>query len=565
MRRRGVSDAILRAVILKMGVMLDSDLRKTHVVLFLLGMVLLLAIVPVRYASAEGKEILLINGEGKEILLINGYEREDKTYAVPQRDLAIMMKKLRSYVYEEYGKGDCDDLPELDDDHTFLAGSFTMPHAKQYITAYTSCFAGGPFNDRGESWVAVFEKNNLVVVFKTIGNLHISTPIDINEDGKDEFLIFSGYMHMGEARDDFSITEIYNNKDITLYADVDYDVCTSLEHNEESFSKFYLVKGKTPKIRIENFSRKVSVPACTSEKSFKLIKEYSVLIDIEKQRNVTDETKSYNKNADDKIKYHNNFKPFYSVQVAALKTKESTTKLKAIFAKSHYPSFDYDDEEDLNHFLLGRFIDRKSALAAWHKLKEAFPEQSAFQQEPVIRYFDGRRWSLSTSNGKGSVKLYFYDKRTNAPLGEDYFKIRSHPENKTIRTDRYGYAFSPDGLKFDCSIPIEPLYVHDVKNFSPKNMMMRCGNKERSLSDDSVFVKYRLVDKKSRQAIKGSIHYFLFDKKDKENKVIFEGYTDDEGYALLVNVFVDFTFSLGYYSKHGGAKYANPQLVEVVE
>ena len=66
-----------------MGVMLDSDLRKTHVVLFLLGMVLLLAIVPVRYASAEGKEILLVNGEGKEILLINGYEREDKTYAVP--------------------------------------------------------------------------------------------------------------------------------------------------------------------------------------------------------------------------------------------------------------------------------------------------------------------------------------------------------------------------------------------------------------------------------------------------------------------------------------------------
>jgi len=32
---------------------------------------------------------------------------------------------------------------------------------------------------------------------------------------------------------------------------------------------------------------------------------------------------------------------------------------------------------------------------------------------------------------------------------------------------------------------------------------MRCDNKERSLSDDSVFVKYRLVDKKSGQAIKG--------------------------------------------------------------
>ena len=69
-------------------------------------------------------------------------------------------------------------------------------------------------------------------------------------------------------------------------------------------------------------------------------------------------------------------------------------------------------------------------------------------------------------------------------------------------------------------------------------------------------LKYRLVDKKSGQAIKGSVDYSLLDK---ENKVIFEGRTDDEGYALLVNVFVDFTFSLKYYGKHGGAKYANPQ------
>ena len=103
--------------------MLDTDLRKAGAVLCLLGM-LLLAMAPVRYVYAEGKEILLVNGN----------KSEDKTYAIPKRDLAIMMKKLRSYVYEEYGKGDCDDLPELDDDHTFLAGSFTRPHAKQYIT-----------------------------------------------------------------------------------------------------------------------------------------------------------------------------------------------------------------------------------------------------------------------------------------------------------------------------------------------------------------------------------------------------------------------------------------------
>lgn len=541
-----------------MGVMLDFDLRKTYAVLFLLGMVLLLAIVPVRYASAEGKEILLVNGN----------ESEHKTYAIPQRDLAIMMKKLRSYVYEEYGNRSafCSGAPILDDNHTFLPGSFTKPHAKQYITTYAACILGGPFHDEDESGVAVFEDNNLVATFKTMGGSFISAPIDINEDGKDEFLMFSGYIHMGESQGSFSINQLYNNRLIELYTDIDYyNICLNSEHSNESFSKFYLTRGEMPKIRIENFFRKVSSVSCESEQPFKLIKEHSVFIDVEKQRNITGEARFFNKDVDDKIKYHNNFKPFYSIQVAALKAKESMAKLKAVFAESHYPSFDYYDEEELEHFLLGRFIDRKSALVAWDKLKEKFPEQSAFQQEPVIRYFDGRRWSLSTSNGKGSVKLYFYDKRTDAPLGEDYFKIRSHPENKTIRTDRYGYAFSPDGLKFDCSIPIEPLYVHDVKNFSPKNMMMRCGNKERPLSDDSVFVKYRLVDKKSRQAIKGSIKYFLFDKKDKENKVIFEGYTDDEGYALLVNVFVDFTFSLGYYSKHGGAKYANPQLVEVVE
>ena len=540
-----------------MGVMLDSDLRKTYAVLFLLGMVLLLAIVPVRYASAEGKEILLVNGN----------KSEDKTYAIPKRDLAIMMKKLRSYVYEEYGnRGDCYGFPELDDNHTFLPGSFTKPHAKQYITAYIACAAIGAFS--GESGVAVFEDNHLVAAFKIMRGLSISTPMDINEDGKDEFLMFFSYTNGGMAQCDFSITEIYNNRLITLYTDVDYyDSCISLEHSEESFSKFHLVKGKMLEIRIEDFFRKISPPTCKSEQPFKLIKERSVLIDVEKQRNTTDEARFYKKEAESKIKYHNNFKPFYSVQVAALKAKESTAKLKAVFAESHYPSFDYYDEEELEHFLLGRFIDRKSALVAWDKLKEKFPEQSAFQQEPVIRYFDGRRWSLSTSNGKDSVKLYFYDKKTDAPLRNDYFKIRSHPENRDIITDRYGYAFSPDGLIFDCSIPIEPVHVRHIKGFSPKDIMVRCGNKERSLSDDSVFVKYRLVDKKSGQAIKGSIKYFLFDKKDKENKVIFEGYTDDEGYALLVNVFVDFTFSLEYYGKHEHAKYANAQfnLVEAAE
>ena len=528
--------------------MLDTDLRKAGAVLCLLGM-LLLAMAPVRYVYAEGKEILLVNGN----------KSEDKTYAIPKRDLAIMMKKLRSYVYEEYGnRGDCLDNPILDDNHTFLPGSFTKPHAKQYITSYTACYYGGSFENMNDTGVAVFEDNNLVANFKTMGGSLISTPIDINEDGKDEFLSFSGYIHMGEVQGDFSINEIDNNRLITLYTDVDYyDICFSSEDSKESFSKFYLTKGEMPKIRIEDFSRKISPQkSCESEKPFKLIKEHSVRIDVEKQRNITDETRFYKKEAERKTKYHNDFKPFYSIQIAALKPKEDTDKVKEFFSKIHHEKLEYYDEEYLNHFLLGRFIDRKSALVAWNKLKEKFPKQSAFQQEPVIRYFDGRRWSLSTSNGKNPVKLYFYDKRSDTPLRSDYFKIRSHPESKNIRTDHDGYAFSPDGLMFDCSMTIEPVHVHHIKNFSPRDIMVRCGNKERPLSDDSVFVKYRLVDKKSGQAIKGSVDYSLLDK---ENKVIFEGNTDDEGYALLVNVFVDFTFSLKYYGKHGGAKYANPQ------
>ena len=348
--------------------------------------------------------------QDKEVLIVDGQHVIENTLPAPKREQRIMLDRLRSYVYEEYGNTpNCySNSPFLPDDHLFIAGSFTRPHAKQYATAYLLCDAGGI---AGEylSGLAVFEQNKIIAVFNTVGTSYLPTITDIDKDGKNEIIMPSGMMHMGEVSGNFSITEVNNNQLIDLYHAGSYDeYCGSPKLSHDVYWKYYLTSGKQTKMRIEEYTRTFDCLESSPEKPpYKLIKTRTEIVDVNKIRamELADYQRNHTNDLPDsrspiiqhKMDFHNHFEPFYSIQLASTKRSIDSSVIASL-VKTGCDPIDYEGEEDYGtyHYLLGRFPNKASAIAAYTSIKHKIPKKLR-PDKPLIRYFDGRHWSLANT------------------------------------------------------------------------------------------------------------------------------------------------------------------------
>ena len=351
--------------------------------------------------------------QDNEVLIVNGQYNVSNSHPIPKQEQRIMLARLRSYVYEEYGNTQhCYSSPYLPDDHRFIAGSFTRPHAKQYATAYLLCDAGGI---AGEylSGLAIFEQNKMIAVFNTVGTSYLTTITDIDKDGKNEIIMPSGMMHMGEISGHFSIAEVNNNQLIDLYRAGSYDeYCGSPKLSHDVYWKYYLTSGKQTKMRIKEYARTFDCLESSPKKPpYKLIKTRTEIIDVNKIRamELADYQRNHANNLPDsrspiiqrKMDFHNNFKPFYAIQLAVAALPLDANVIANLTITGYDPII-YQGEEgyDSYHYLLGRFPNKASARAAYASIKHKIPDKLQ-PDKPLIRYFDGRQWLLSSpTNGK---------------------------------------------------------------------------------------------------------------------------------------------------------------------
>jgi hypothetical protein len=105
----------------------------------------------------------------------------------------------------------------------------------------------------------------------------------------------------------------------------------------------------------------------------------------------------------EKIKYHNKFKPFYSLQLIVFKEEnhQGINDIVAILKKEGHVIIEFEDDHHddnilgpLTHIVFGRYPNKNKALKTLKKLGEKYPKQSLLHQIPQVRYFDGDHWDI---------------------------------------------------------------------------------------------------------------------------------------------------------------------------
>ncbi|HFC93463.1 MAG TPA: hypothetical protein ENJ51_11700 [Leucothrix mucor] len=331
-----------------------------------------------------------LKSTGNNVLLYksNDYYRNNDA-RIKKYKLDIMKKKVAFYINETYGnKTSCGFFY-----NDTVKGNFNDSKEDQYIMNYTVC-DNGPSHEYYRGF-AFFDNTKLIKLIDSY-SLLVKKISDVNEDGKDDIIVSSTINDLGGVlTTSIDVIDVSHYNYHPIYSaynfTINYDMgCFPTQEYANEIGELFVKKGKSPIFRIEKY--KQTVKKCNTIGKPKWMKTITKKITTkERHKEKVIITK--------KIKYYNNFKPFYSLQLIALKERnhKGIKKTIAILKKEGDEVIEFENDRDyisepLTHVVFGRYPNKNKALKVLKDLGKKYPKQSLFHQIPQVRYFDGYHW-----------------------------------------------------------------------------------------------------------------------------------------------------------------------------